>query len=47
MTLLLVVLVENWTARIPRLLAVLLLQLVDQPSVRMLVEDELVLVVSP
>jgi len=41
------VLVENWTARIPRLLVVLLLQLVDQPFARMLVEVELVLVVSP
>jgi len=41
------VLVENWTARIPRLLVVLLLQLVDQPFVRMLVDDELVLVVRP
>jgi len=41
------VLVENRTARIPRLLVVLLLQLVDQPFVRMLVDDELVLVVRP
>jgi len=47
MTLGVLVLVENRTARIPRLLVVLLLQVVDQPFARMLVEDELVLVVSP
>jgi hypothetical protein len=47
MTLGVLVLVENRTARIPLLFVLVLLQLVDQPFVRMLVDDELVLVVSP
>ena len=47
MTLGVLVLVENRTARIPRLLVVLLLQVVGQPFVKIVVEVELVLVVSP
>jgi len=47
MTLGVLVLVENWTAKMPRLLVVLLLQLVDHPFVRMLLDVELVPVLKP